>query len=103
MNGSESKSLLKAEDRRVAQVVSANNERRDDEDNDWWASDSGSSTGSYYSDSDRYKRFNSKSGSQTPIFYVWYLCTFCISYLFIHVTLFYIFYFFIYPSNSIFP
>lgn len=53
MNGSENKSLFKNQDRRLNPMLDEHPDKRDDDDNDWWASDSGSSTGSYYSDSDR--------------------------------------------------
>lgn len=54
MDKSESKTLLKPESRHVGQVSLNKCVKKDDNEHEWWASDSGSSTGSYYSDSDRY-------------------------------------------------
>lgn len=54
MSEIESKSvLLKSKYKHSDQQYSANSCNEDDNDHDWWASDSGSSTGSYYSDTDR--------------------------------------------------
>lgn len=50
MNDAESKTLLLKPD----QTSHLENTKQDDNEHNWWASDSGSSTGSYYSDSDRY-------------------------------------------------
>lgn len=55
MNKSESKNSLKPDDRQNAPISINKNEKQnnDDDEDEWWASDSGSSTGSYYSDTDR--------------------------------------------------
>lgn len=43
---------LKSQCKYTDQMFSSENVK-DDNEHDWWASDSGSSTGSYYSDTDR--------------------------------------------------
>jgi hypothetical protein len=51
MNESENKNALLKSKCKYSDSYSTNTCNEDD--HDWWASDSGSSTGSYYSDSDR--------------------------------------------------
>lgn len=54
MSEVESKSaLLKSKYKRSDEQCPIDTCNEDDNDHDWWASDSGSSTGSYYSDTER--------------------------------------------------
>ncbi|XP_011298415.1 protein inturned [Fopius arisanus] len=52
MNGFEMKGTAKPEDRRDGPVSTNESEKPDEDEHSWWASDSGSSTGSYYSDTE---------------------------------------------------
>ena len=52
MDEGSSKNVLKSHCKYTDQIFSSENVK-DDNEHDWWASDSGSSTGSYYSDTDR--------------------------------------------------
>lgn len=48
--------IVKSQCKYTDQICPLDNVKNDNE-HDWWASDSGSSTGSYYSDTNRYLKF----------------------------------------------
>ncbi|EFN82858.1 PDZ domain-containing protein 6 [Harpegnathos saltator] len=63
--------LLKSRCKYPDQPYSTNSCNEDDNDHDWWASDSGSSTGSYYSDTDSsVVEWESEIGPSGEVFYV---------------------------------
>ncbi|XP_046835061.1 protein inturned isoform X2 [Vespa crabro] len=67
MNDAESKTLLLKPD----QTSHLENTKQDDNEHNWWASDSGSSTGSYYSDSDSsIIEWESEIGPNGEVFYI---------------------------------
>ncbi|KAL2738786.1 protein inturned [Vespula squamosa] len=67
MNDAESKTLLLKPD----QTSHLENAKQEDNEHNWWASDSGSSTGSYYSDSDSsIIEWESEIGPNGEVFYI---------------------------------
>ncbi|XP_012278022.1 protein inturned isoform X2 [Orussus abietinus] len=71
MNETDQKRLLQSEDKRVGQIDDLNNTQQDKEDPDWWASDSGSTSESYYSDTDSsVVEWESEIGAMGEVFYI---------------------------------
>ncbi|XP_063981427.1 protein inturned [Diachasmimorpha longicaudata] len=71
MNGGERKASSKAENRRDGTVSTNDCEKRDEDEHSWWASDSGSSTGSYYSDTESsIVEWESEIGPTGDVFYI---------------------------------
>ncbi|XP_015599831.1 protein inturned [Cephus cinctus] len=72
MNEGENKTLLqKSDNRTIGSSFALGNEKHEDDDHDWWASDSGSSSGSYYSDTGSSAvEWESEIGPTGEVFYI---------------------------------